>query len=328
MANMDEVFTGVNQIFAEGGAAAAAAGALAQAEQQIADALGTFDALTQGSTNEAVQRLRDRLANAAHHIGEAAVDIAIAEGIKDTLVEQWCGGGTGSNPAIAATPYAAGTAQPGSEVTFFDPAPAAIEPVDAARGGSQVIEGDEIIAASGERIAGPKTAEDRMKEPAATILDEEFYDVNYFTGDRLRDAGITDVRDFYLAGSDGVQDAHALNFNDALRLRRDLAEQFPDLPQLPNKRGDPAVAARVYESLDEVPAAVLYGDFIRKNFGKSARMSARELLDQLSQEDYTLQGDFSFNTRGLGGISGLRVLNELRAFADKFDDAKRRQSEQ
>ena len=185
----------------------------------------------------------------------------------------------------------------------------------------------EIVTQEGI-VFRPTSPEEQLREAAINILDPEFYDINMFTSDRLTKAGVTDVRSLYLVGQLGLTDGCVLNHSEVRRLIDDLKTKFPHLPELPPRAGDPIVAAQLYDSLDEMPANTVFGNFIRKFFGKSKRMTMQELANELAQENYTRKNPdkFDFEYNGLGGMACMHTRTQLEDFIEKFEEAKRKQA--
>lgn len=254
-------------------------------EATIARALTVQQGVTEvlaGSRNEHAQALRARLADVTQALGDIAANLAFMDGSHAALRATW---GLGGGSSIDAQ-----TAHAGDALAAAPPNPDYLRSVVQARL-------DRTVDTMFKQDARPPTGPARAQ---GTLIAGE-----------LGACGVQSAGDVLLVGRRALLTFPRMSTGRVDMLATALRTAYPDVPLL--ERPGPAFAARLRNSLDQVPWAclVMYPDVWGTGYKRTA--SVQDIL--------TLPRE-----RLLGGLSDYQY-NELRTlaqtYAAEFEAAKR-----
>lgn len=272
MSSMGEVSTHVDQ--ALGAGVDAVRELLTDASKQTEDLyIDLFRALT-GSASGYGEAARNHLLTAVRYMGEAALELAAAQTAKDELFRSW--GADGVQPAPPLLVSALKPAARAHAHRSREPSDAAMLPALARASLAQAVTG--IIRGTGR--------DQSLK-------------------DGFRKEGIITLSDLFMTGTkkvtrlfDGIGEATVQELQD------NITKDYPELPPLPAEP-DGALAAKMYASLDVVPAR-----YFGKEFGDVTVTYV--LSSWLHQPDQAEQWALTHRMRA-----------KIEAFAGQFITAKR-----
>lgn len=301
---------------------------LAEAVERLQRMQVGFRAATETAVSREVEEVDVALEEAVLHLGHAAVALAEARAKKDALLQRWGVDGTAAAPRPTRP-------QSGEAAVYRLPGAAAV-PAEA-RPAKAVVP---VEAAPQQIPAENRGWESPVLRMGAVELAARLRNINFHPYGDIHTTGIKELRDVYMApdklAKSGVVAHEALN-----RLRREMREQYPDLPEIPFRGGDPELAAYLYETAEEVPADLVLGRHVEALMGHAIprgtrvtlaqylellkeRTGIHEPLPQADADAYHAALERARDAKGgiMPGMQELLALNEGYAFLEKFNAAR------